>query len=134
MERTIKQLRTQKRLSVAETALFLGVSKTAVYNYEAGIAKPTDENKRKLAELYDTTVEDIESRLNSIEQIENSRDGDIVEWLKTQVSKLLDELARKDEMLARKDEQISILLSKLSASEYANHFESEEEIMLEEAA
>ena len=55
----LKNLRKKKKYTQFEVSKIVGISVSAVTNYESGIRIPRDEIKIKLAKLYDSTVEDI---------------------------------------------------------------------------
>jgi transcriptional regulator with XRE-family HTH domain len=54
---TLTQLRTARKLSVAELAKLTGLSRAAIYNYESGKRKPTFEALCKLATALKVSVE-----------------------------------------------------------------------------
>ena len=53
----LKQLRESKKLSQADAAKRLGVSKNTVYRYENNLQEPTRENLVKLTTVYSTTLD-----------------------------------------------------------------------------
>lgn len=53
----LTQLRKSKKLSQAEVARRIGVSKNTIYRYEHNLQEPTRENLAKLATAYNTTVD-----------------------------------------------------------------------------
>lgn len=53
----LKEAREKAGMSQAELAKLLGVSRQAVNNYETGDRKPADENKKKLADILDISIE-----------------------------------------------------------------------------
>ena len=55
----LKKLRKKKKYTQFEVSKIVGISVSAVTNYESGIRIPRDEIKIKLAKLYDSTVEEI---------------------------------------------------------------------------
>lgn len=55
----LTELRTELGLSTTYVADEVGVTKQAIFNYENNIRVPRDEIKIKLANLYNTTVENI---------------------------------------------------------------------------
>ena len=56
MNERIKKLRKIKGLTQTELAERIGVSRTAIYDWERGAYMPEGANLRKLAEMLDTTV------------------------------------------------------------------------------
>lgn len=56
MKERIKKLRKIKGLTQTELAERIGVSRTAIYDWERGAYMPEGANLRKLAEILDTTV------------------------------------------------------------------------------
>ena len=63
---TLRDLRKQNKMTVAEVAKALGVSDRAVGNYEAGRRNMSLESVLKMTSLYDCTAEDIiRAQLNS---------------------------------------------------------------------
>lgn len=54
---TLKNLRESQQLTQAEVAGYLGVSQSAVANYEAGIRVPRDEVKMAYARLFDESIQ-----------------------------------------------------------------------------
>ena len=55
----IKQLREQRNLTQAELAYKLGISASALSNYENGTRVPRDEIKVKIAEFFGVSVLDV---------------------------------------------------------------------------
>lgn len=52
-------LREQKGVTQSEVATALGLTRSAVSQYEAGIRIPADEIKIKIAKYFETSVQDI---------------------------------------------------------------------------
>lgn len=52
-------LREQKGVTQSEVAAALGVTRSAINQYEAGVRVPADEIKIKIADYFDTSVQDI---------------------------------------------------------------------------
>lgn len=48
----LKELRNRKKMSIAEVSRAVGVTQSAISNYETGYRIPRDETKIKLANLY----------------------------------------------------------------------------------
>lgn len=66
MKETLRDLRIASGKSVAEAAEQIGVTRQALSNYENGIRQINIAQTLKLAELYDSTAEDvIKAQLNS---------------------------------------------------------------------
>ena len=55
----LKKLRKNKGVSVEEMSLALNISRSAICMYESGNRIPRDEVKVKIANYFNTTVEDI---------------------------------------------------------------------------
>lgn len=55
----LKDLRTQRNESQEEVAKNVGISRSAIENYERGTRIPRDRTKRDLADYFDKSVEDI---------------------------------------------------------------------------
>lgn len=55
----LRDLRKKKGLTAEAVAERIGVTTAAITNYETGIRIPKDSVKKKLAELYETSVEKI---------------------------------------------------------------------------
>lgn len=55
----LKKLRYDKQLTQAEVAKCLGISVSAITNYELGVRIPRDEIKIRLAKFYGKSVSDI---------------------------------------------------------------------------
>ena len=55
----LKQLRREKGLNQNDLAQALGLSKTAVSNYETGYAPPSSTNLRKIASFFDVSISDL---------------------------------------------------------------------------
>lgn len=67
MKETLRDLRIASGKSVAEAAEQIGVTRQALSNYENGIRQINITQTLKLAELYDSTAEDvIKAQLNSL--------------------------------------------------------------------
>lgn len=63
---TLKQLREQNKSAAAEVARALGVTQSAISNYEKGIRRISLEHVLILSEFYDCSAEEIiEAQLNS---------------------------------------------------------------------
>lgn len=63
---TLRALRNGANKTCAEVAQVLGVSKTAIYNYEQGARRVSLEQVLALAKLYDVSEREvIEAQLNS---------------------------------------------------------------------
>ena len=63
---TLKDLREQAGLSVKEVAKLLGVEAQTLYRYEQGTRRISLEQVLRLAEVYDTSAEEvIKAQLNS---------------------------------------------------------------------
>ena len=60
----LRKLRLEKKATQAEVAKIVGVSISALTNYECGIRVPRDEIKIKLANYYGVTVESIFFSIN----------------------------------------------------------------------
>lgn len=56
---TLRELRLQNKKTVAEVAKVLGVTETAVYNYENAIRRISLEQVIILSKIYDETAEEI---------------------------------------------------------------------------
>ncbi|WP_115715168.1 helix-turn-helix transcriptional regulator [Amedibacterium intestinale] len=59
----LKNLRKKKGASVEEMSLALNISRSAICMYESGNRIPRDEVKVKIANYFNTTVEDIFFRM-----------------------------------------------------------------------
>jgi len=55
----LKAARVNVDLTVVEAAQKLGISKNTLINYEKYRTKPSIEMSQKIAELYNTTIDDI---------------------------------------------------------------------------
>ena len=67
MKKTLKELRTENKKTVAEVAKALGVSPSAITNYESGIRRISLEHVLILSELYEESAEEIiNAQLNSL--------------------------------------------------------------------
>lgn len=55
----IHELRMNNRIKVKELQAILGVSHTAIYNWESGKGTPSLDNLVILAELFNVTINDI---------------------------------------------------------------------------
>lgn len=55
----LKSLRAQKKVSLEQVADDLGLTRQAIYNYEADMRIPRDEIKIKLANYYGVSIEDL---------------------------------------------------------------------------
>lgn len=63
---TLKELRQQNKKTVQEVAQVLGVTPSAIINYESGIRRIGLEQVLKLSDLYQESAEDIiKAQLNS---------------------------------------------------------------------
>jgi len=58
---TLEELRDLHGFSIEDVALALRVSRMAVYMWEQGKATPNTKNLRKLANLFDTTMDEMMS-------------------------------------------------------------------------
>ena len=56
---SLKSLRTQKKVSLEQVAEDLGLTRQAIYNYEADMRVPRDEIKIKLANYYGVSIEEL---------------------------------------------------------------------------
>lgn len=55
----IQEFRKKKALSVKKVALHLGVTTMCIYYYETGKRKPSIETLKKLAVLFDCTIDEL---------------------------------------------------------------------------
>lgn len=55
----LKAARVNANLTIAEASTALGISKNTLINYEKYRTKPNIEMSKKIAELYNTTINDI---------------------------------------------------------------------------
>lgn len=66
MSESLRDLRLQNKMTCAEVAFALGVTKNAVTNYESGVRNISLEQVVKLATLFDCTEREIiDAALNS---------------------------------------------------------------------
>lgn len=85
----LTRLRERKRYTQAELARRLGVSKTSINRYENNTQSPTLENAKRLADIFDTTLDFLAGvDTGPVIKVYNCTENQI-EWLNYTVREIL---------------------------------------------
>ena len=102
---SLKNIRKKYKMTQEEVALFLGVSRSGYTYYETGKSEPSVDTLKKLAAMYDTTIDEIVGSSAKIRPVRNISEEDLSH-------KGADPL-----MFMKKDEQSLIMAFRLASKE-----------------